>query len=512
MSPERVVERTRLPKSTIDRIAPPILQENAERAAIREAEHAVKREQQKILKEKYPCPLCHKGYGIADGGVLTAFLDGSVCRIGTDADAASKGGAFFRPYYAHCSNKRCVAQLIFPRDSREDAVTFSPACRGGGECHSRRVRHDTHVSQMRKQGSVPQGRQPDQPQQGIMVLLVEGRLSKMRGENRQLVSNTGTGAGRVRSGRPVTGVENRKGQRVMGLFQFLHREKHESEPVETNPNPIDRNKLKAVMYGLTIGDALGVPYEFQQRDTFTCAGMTGHGTHNQPAGTWSDDTAMSLATLDSLNKCGGKVDTADLMMRYGIWLEYGMYMPDGITYDVGVTVATAINSGHGCDGYYDNGNGSLMRVAPCAFYHLTDGDIRRASAVTHANEISTTACVRYVRILEGLLNRIPPREAIENSGLQFDPTVSRTEVQSDGFVLHTLNAAIWCLTNTNNYRDCVLTAVNLGEDTDTTASVAGALAGAVYGLDGIPSEWIMKLRKSEIIDMYVLEAVQKEDF
>lgn len=131
MSPERVVERTRLPKSTIDRIAPPILQENAERAAIREAEHAVKREQQKILKEKYPCPLCHKGYGIADGGVLTAFLDGSVCRIGTDADAASKGGAFFRPYYAHCSNKRCVAQLIFPRDSREDAVTFSPPVEAG---------------------------------------------------------------------------------------------------------------------------------------------------------------------------------------------------------------------------------------------------------------------------------------------------------------------------------------------------------------------------------------------
>ena len=97
------------------------------------------------------------------------------------------------------------------------------------------------------------------------------------------------------------------------------------------------------MYGLAIGDALGVPYEFHQRDTFTCTGMTGHGTHNQPAGTWSDDTAMSLATLDSLNECGGKVDTTDLMMRYKMWLKHGRYMPDGKTYDTGITVATAIS-------------------------------------------------------------------------------------------------------------------------------------------------------------------------
>lgn len=122
MSPEKVVERTRLPKSTIDRIAPPILRENAEREAIGEAERAVKREQERILKEKYPCPLCHKGYGIVSGGVLTAFLDGSVCRIGDEVETAGKGSAFFRPYYAHCSNKRCVAQLVFPRDSHEEAL------------------------------------------------------------------------------------------------------------------------------------------------------------------------------------------------------------------------------------------------------------------------------------------------------------------------------------------------------------------------------------------------------
>lgn len=253
----------------------------------------------------------------------------------------------------------------------------------------------------------------------------------------------------------------------MGLFQFLSRRKPESEPVKVSPPSIAQDKLKAVVYGLAIGDALGVPYEFQQRDTFTCTGLTGHGTHNQPTGTWSDDTAMSLATLDSLSKYDGKVDTTDLMIRY------------------------------------------KMRMAPCAFYHLTDTEIEQVSAITHAHEISMTACVQYVRILEGLVNHVPPHKAITDSGFPFDPTIPRTEVESDGFVLHTLNAALWCLSNTDNYQDCVLTAVNLGEDTDTTASVAGALAGAVYGFESIPQEWVGKLRGRELLDMYVSEATRK---
>lgn len=295
----------------------------------------------------------------------------------------------------------------------------------------------------------------------------------------------------------------------MGLFQFFHSRKLESGPVKVSPHPIAQDKLKAVMYGLAIGDALGVPYEFQQRDTFTCTGMVGHGTHNQPAGTWSDDTALSLATLDSFTECGGKPDTADMLMRYQMWLKHGMYMPDGKTFDSGITVATAIRSGHGCDGLDDNGNGSLMRMAPCAFYHLTDEEIRQVSAITHAHEISMTACVQYARIIERLLNHVPPYKTITDSGFPFDPTIPRTEVKSDGFVLHTLNAALWCLANTDNYQDCVLAAVNLGEDTDTTASVAGALAGDIYGFESIPQEWVRKLRGRELLDMYVSEATRK---
>lgn len=293
------------------------------------------------------------------------------------------------------------------------------------------------------------------------------------------------------------------------MFHLHARTKNQLESIHTGTPPVEVEKLKSVMYGLAIGDALGVPYEFQQRDTFNCIGMIGHGEHNQPAGTWSDDTALSLATLDSLTECHGEVNTADILMRYRMWMEHGMYTPDGNTYDTGITVATAIRSGHGCDGLNDNGNGSLMRMAPCAFYHLTDMEIEQVSAITHAHEISLTACVQYVRILEGLLNCVPSHKAITDSGFPFDPTIPRTKVESDGFVLHTLNAALWCLTNTHNYQDCVLTAVNLGEDTDTTASVAGALAGAVYGFESIPQEWVGKLRGRELLDMYVSEATRK---
>lgn len=120
LPPEEVVERTRLPKSTIDRIAPPILRENARQKAIEEAERAVEREYRKVLKEKYPCPMCGKGYGIADGGVTTAFLNGAVQPV--DSTTIPKSSPFFRPYWAHCSNRRCIARLVFPRDSEEDAL------------------------------------------------------------------------------------------------------------------------------------------------------------------------------------------------------------------------------------------------------------------------------------------------------------------------------------------------------------------------------------------------------
>ena len=121
MPPQKVQERTRLPKSTIDRIAPPILRENAQRKAVEEAERAVEREHRKVLKEKYPCPMCGKGYGVAEGGAMTAFLNGAVQPV--DSTDVPESSPFFRPYWAHCSNRRCIARLMFPRDTGEDALS-----------------------------------------------------------------------------------------------------------------------------------------------------------------------------------------------------------------------------------------------------------------------------------------------------------------------------------------------------------------------------------------------------
>lgn len=266
-------------------------------------------------------------------------------------------------------------------------------------------------------------------------------------------------------------------------------------------------QLVAVVYGAAIGDALGVPYEFKARDRFTCTGMTGAGAHGMPAGTFSDDTSMLLATVDSIRECGG-VDADDMRGRFERWLYQGAYTPDGSAFDVGNATATALDQGYGCDGERSNGNGSLMRIAPLAFTAADDAQIREVSAITHAHEISTTACVAFMRILRLVLRGVELSRAIEESTPN-DPRFAfmghledmpRGEVRSTGYVLDTLGAALWCALHSESYEECVLTAVNLGDDTDTTACVAGALAAAMYGLGSIPGEWLETLRGKEVIE------------
>lgn len=121
------------------------------------------------------------------------------------------------------------------------------------------------------------------------------------------------------------------------------------------------NKLKSAIYGLAVGDALGVPVEFMKRGSFRVTGMTGYGSHNQPAGTWSDDTSMTLATCDSIRALGG-VDCDDIRNRFRQWLYNAEYTVDNVVFDVGNTTARALRCGKGEDGEYSNGNGSLMRI------------------------------------------------------------------------------------------------------------------------------------------------------
>ena len=271
-------------------------------------------------------------------------------------------------------------------------------------------------------------------------------------------------------------------------------------------NNRNMSKIEDAILGFAIGDALGVPYEFKKRDTFLCADMIGYGTHHKPAGTWSDDTSMTLATLDSLKAHGGKIVTEDICTKFNYWLLYGDYTTDGDVFDAGVTTCTALKNGKPAIGEWDNGNGSLMRVLPLAFVNCTDDEIRAVSAITHGHWISKEACVIYVHVAKRLIagetissiiptlrfdkQRLLAGETISSiiptlrfdkpfDRLHFINTVDRTQIKSSGYVVDTLEAALWAVSHEGDwekgFRNDILTAVNLGSDTDTVAAVAGGL-------------------------------------
>ena len=274
--------------------------------------------------------------------------------------------------------------------------------------------------------------------------------------------------------------------------------------------------LRDAVYGAAVGDALGVPYEFQGRGSFECMGMVSGGSHGQPAGTFSDDTSMMLATCDSIRE-RGRIDCDDMRRRFCDWAHRGAYTPDGVMFDIGNATSTALAQGHGCEGERSNGNGSLMRIAPLAYTAADDDKVRAVSAITHAHRISTESCVCFVKLLRNLIGGNPLELALkysipEDEMFAFLADVAswpREKVRSGGYVLDTLGAAIWCFANTDNYADCVLAAVNLGSDTDTTACVAGALAGAVYGYRAIPSEWLDVLRAKDLIEQCLFPGFER---
>lgn len=309
-------------------------------------------------------------------------------------------------------------------------------------------------------------------------------------------------------------------------------------------------KAKAVMIGHAVGDALGVPVEFRTRaylDKNPVNDMLGYGTHPVPAGAWSDDTSMSLCALKSLSK--GKIDYDNIMLNFGGWYYYDKFTATGETFDMGNTCSEAIHRYFkenkpydqcGLSDEYSNGNGSLMRIHPFTLYLINSNKgkmpidhlqiIGEASALTHAHPRSKVACFIYSCILWELIAR-PDKASVDNAlqGVRlffrqesyseeyeelkhfqrlFDgiEKSDRASIKSDGYVVHTLEAAIWCLLTTDTYEDCVLKAVNLGDDTDTTAAVAGGLAGALYGYGAIPEKWRNNLLKREYIESLCEEA------
>lgn len=265
-----------------------------------------------------------------------------------------------------------------------------------------------------------------------------------------------------------------------------------------------KEKLKDAIYGLAVGDALGVPFEFKNRGEFECNDMIGYGTHNQPDGTWSDDTSMTLATCMSIKNCG-TVDTENIRKEFENWMFNNEYTPFNEVFDCGNTCYCAIQDKKGCDDEWSNGNGSLMRIIPLAFIEdISDEMIREVSAITHAHYISKEICVKYVHIAIDLINGMNIKEVIEaETSKDFLLSIIESDekdIISGGYVEDSFKASLWCLLKTNNYKDCVLKAVNLGSDTDTTAAIAGGLAGVMYGYNNIPKDWIKKLQRKDIIE------------
>ncbi len=303
-----------------------------------------------------------------------------------------------------------------------------------------------------------------------------------------------------------------------------------------------KSKIYSGVIGHAIGDALGVPAEFMSRNqllSHPICDMEGYGTHRMPAGTWSDDTSMEIALLQSLIDCK-KFDFEDIMNNFCKWRECDEFTATGVTFDIGGTCARALSnyrigmSPCECGGKDErsNGNGSLMRILPVAFVCYKNAIVgrdryelvRKVSSLTHAHEISILGCFIYVNLICELLDnndfataysRIQQDDysmfsdaALEVYERILTDNIARYDegdISSSGYVLNTLEAALWCLSNTGSYEAAVLKAVNLGDDTDTVGAVVGSMAGILYGLEAIPHKWISKLQRSE----YLLDLCDK---
>lgn len=311
---------------------------------------------------------------------------------------------------------------------------------------------------------------------------------------------------------------------------------------------------KSGIWGVIVGDALGCPVQFESRAQVARApvtGMIGYRTFNMPPGTWTDDSALTLALLDSIARTGSIVDV-DVMNNFVKWLEAGIFTPYGFAFDIGRGTMEAIRryeAEHNvftCGGkdQTNNGNGSIMRIMPAALYCIEHKmhnrqavhTIDTVSALTHAHVRAKIACGLYYfmaraiveckgellkRLQVGLdagfahydltgypneelahFNRLRDLRAFKHTGAE--------KIKTTGYVIHTIEAAVWGLITTDSFPEALLKIVNLGGDTDSIAAVAGGLAGLYYGYKSIPAEWLAVIKRREWIDNMIAQ-VEKED-
>jgi len=330
----------------------------------------------------------------------------------------------------------------------------------------------------------------------------------------------------------------------MGILNFFRKENKEevlryninNQEKDINENyyksEIEKLVLDGVI-GFAIGDALGVPVEFLSRSKLkeiNVRDMLEYGTHYQPIGTWSDDTSTMIAVMDSISKTN-EINYDDMMQKFCAWYNDAEYTASDKVFDIGIATSESITNflkgtkatECGPNGFRQNGNGSLMRMFPIAVYclynNLSEDEevelINNYSSMTHGHEISKLGCKIYSDYIKGLVNTKSKEEAylnligkdyskyysketidVYNRVLKGEiPKLKEDEISSSGFVVHSLEASIWCTLNSSSYEEAVLKAVNLGDDTDTVGAITGSINGVIYGLNSIRKEWKLNLKK-----------------
>lgn len=305
--------------------------------------------------------------------------------------------------------------------------------------------------------------------------------------------------------------------------------------------------IQSSLVGLAVGDALGVPVEFMSRKDVRKVNLTemiGKDTpitfesrwgNLIPAGAWSDDTSMTIASMESMINQGGDIDYDDVMTHFLNWWKNGAYCSLNFPFGLGSTVSRAMDNYRleypvtecGPKGMWDNGNGALMRILPFSLYCIfrgrdtekTVGIINTATAITHGHPISQMGSLIFTLFLEELMRTDSISSAWErtrrfNYSSYYDSvaldaykmllsdefmTAGENAIGETGYVVDSLMAAVYSILEGNTFEDTILTAINLGYDTDTNAAITGALAGVFYGMEDIPERWLNALRRRDYL-------------
>jgi ADP-ribosyl-[dinitrogen reductase] hydrolase len=289
------------------------------------------------------------------------------------------------------------------------------------------------------------------------------------------------------------------------------------------------DRFRGCLLGLAVGDAVGTAVEFQPRGSFApVTDMVGGGPFGLLPGQWTDDTSMALCLAASLIDSGG-FDAEDQVQRYLRWRDHGYMSSNGVCFDIGTTIADALQRYEelgdpfaGSTHRRSAGNGCIMRLAPVPMFYAAD----REQAVHYAAESSRTThgaaeCLDACRLLAAMLcaafdgadkasilrgHEAPrlqePRIAGIAAGTYLDKHAD--DIRGGGYVVECLEAALWCFHHTDSFEAAVLAAANLGDDADTTAAVCGQLAGAHYGIGGIPTRWLNRLAGRGMIEQMAI--------